>query len=240
MRSSSSSRASFTFDDSVNITLYNFRNLYLLFKPDVISSLVSFNPYYFKSSSSTHSSSSNKPNGISIKQKLSECTEERNMNNNFVTSTNNCFSIRDFLEKTTSESLNESFSINCTGSDQNSTFCLSRNLAETVEVYGEDDEITLNDLNSTIRRAMHCSFTYKNFMYVLGGYSYSTQVSFVSRLNLVTLRWEHKLDRKVSTVVNRSNRRLFSNINFKQPKMDVPQNRYAHSCALDTNNVRKL
>ena len=83
---------------------------------------------------------------------------------------------------------------------------------------------------------MHCSFKYRNFVYVIGGYAYSTQLSFVSRLSLATLSWEHQLDRKVSTVVNRSNRRFFSNINFRQIKMELPMNRYAHSCTLDAKN----
>ncbi len=255
LKAKQSTSNTFSFDDSsVNITLYNLRNLYLLFKPDVISSLVSFNPYYFKSS--THSSNSNKPHGISIKQKynhlilkkreinfklnivylltrLSECSEEQNINNSFVVTTNNCPGSRETLVE-----LDASSTLNCTGPDKDSEKCL--NLAETVQVYKDDDELTINDLNSTIRRAMHCSFTYKDYMYVIGGYSYSNQSSFVSRLNVNTLRWEHKLDRKASTVVNRANRKLFGNINYKQPKLEVPQNRYAHSCALDTKNVSSL
>jgi hypothetical protein len=53
----------------VNVTLFNVKNLYLLFKPDVVASLVSFNPYYFKPASSASSAHSNKPSGILIKHK---------------------------------------------------------------------------------------------------------------------------------------------------------------------------
>ena len=98
----------------------------------------------------------------------------------------------------------------------------------------------MSDLNSTLRRAMHCSFSYKNFMYIIGGYTFSAPaLSFVSRFNLETHKWEHHLDRKTSTVINRSNRKFFSNSNFKQPKLDLPQQRYAHTCSIDPKNVFK-
>jgi hypothetical protein len=53
-----------------NITLFNVKSLYLLFKSDVVSSLISLNPYFYKHSSNYLSSLNfDKPNGISINQK---------------------------------------------------------------------------------------------------------------------------------------------------------------------------
>lgn len=97
-----------------------------------------------------------------------------------------------------------------------------------------------NGLNSNLRRAFHCSFEYNNYLYLIGGYSFSKTTSFVSRLNLLESKWEHDFDRKSSTIVNRSNRKLYSNTDFKEPKLDLPENRYAHSCALDSDNVIKI
>ena len=72
---------------------------------------------------------------------------------------------------------------------------------------------------------------------MIGGYSFIKSHSFVSRQDLTSLKWEHSLDRKASTVVNRANRRFFSSFNFKQPKLDLPELRYGHSCVLDELNV---
>ena len=93
-------------------------------------------------------------------------------------------------------------------------------------------------MNSKLRRGLFCSFEYKNYYYVVGGYSFMMKSqSFVSRLDLNTFKWEHALDRKSSTVVNRANRRFFSSFNFKQPRLDLPESRYAHSCVVDEENV---
>jgi hypothetical protein len=69
----------------------------------------------------------------------------------------------------------------------------------------------------------------------------------VSRLNLNDLKWEHNIDKfKLNKQSNRSNRRLYSDNNFRprliQQKQaisqaELPQSRYAHSCVLDENNV---
>lgn len=99
----------------------------------------------------------------------------------------------------------------------------------------------INILNSTLRRSMHCSFEHKNYMYIVGGYSFAVKsdaISFISRMNIKDFKWEHSIDRRSSTVVNRSNRRYYSNMYFKQPKLDLPQHRYAHSCVVDEENVR--
>lgn len=196
-------------DTVLNITLFHMKDAYFLFKTDLVSSLVSFNPYYFKSPTAG-SSSSTKPAGVSIKPELSSCWEEKHLDKNVVTTKTNCFD----------------------GNDKKET---KSRLVETIK-YSEDGDNLVNDLNSTSRRAFHCSFTYKDYLYVIGGYSFSSQVSMVSRMNLTTLKWEHQLDRKTSTVVNRSNRKLFSNMNFRQLKVDLPQSRYAHSCVLDSLN----
>ena len=112
---------------------------------------------------------------------------------------------------------------------------MKSNLVETINY---QNDLTENQiLNSSLRRAFHCSFKHKDFLYLIGGYSFTNSISFVSRLNLENLKWEHSLDRKASSIINRKNRRLFSNNEFQQPKLDLPQNRYAHSCALDTENV---
>lgn len=119
---------------------------------------------------------------------------------------------------------------------------LKSKLIETINHQQHSDEtISTNQslLYSNLRRAFHCSFEHKNYLYVVGGYSFSKSLSFISRLNLVDLKWEHDLDRKASTIVNRSNRKYFSNTNFnsRQLKLDLPQSRYAHSCALDPDDV---
>lgn len=108
---------------------------------------------------------------------------------------------------------------------------------ETLNYVDEENREPEESFNSTLRRAFHCSFEYKRYLYVIGGYSFSNAISFVSRVNLTDLKWEHSIDRKPSTIVNRSNRRFFSDVNFKQPKIDLPQARYAHSCVLDVENV---
>ncbi len=73
-----------------------------------------------------------------------------------------------------------------------------------------------------MRRAFHCTFKYKSFVYIIGGYSFSTKNninSLISRLDLENFEWEHHLDRNYS-------------------KADqIPKTRYAHSCALDIKNV---
>ena len=109
------------------------------------------------------------------------------------------------------------------------------NFIETLKYKNSDD---LNILNTNLNRAFHCSFLFDDFFYVIGGFSFSKQLSFISRLNLSSLVWEHNIDRRTSTIVNRSNRNFFANIsNFAKPPLDLPSNRYSHSCALDHENV---
>lgn len=113
-----------------------------------------------------------------------------------------------------------------------------RKLVETVRVYADYIDTAVQ---SPLRRAFHCSFEYKDYLYVVGGFSFSPQpVSFVSRLSLANTSapaWEHLIDRKPSTVVNRSNRRFFGEPSFTSIKLDLPRPRYAHACVLDRDNV---
>ena len=118
---------------------------------------------------------------------------------------------------------------------------------ETVNYIDQENSNWIRNLNSTLRRAFHCSFVYRNYFYSIGGYSFATSsLSFVSRLNLNDLKWEHNVDKiKLNKQSNRSNRRLYSENNFRPRLMqkstanqaEYPQQRYAHSCVLDENNV---
>ena len=92
------------------------------------------------------------------------------------------------------------------------------------------------NFNSTLRRALYCSFTFENFFYVVGGFSF-LKINFLSRLELSSMTWEHSPDRNPSAIHNRSNRRFYSNLNYKQPTLNLPQIRYGHSCVLDKLNV---
>ena len=121
--------------------------------------------------------------------------------------------------------------------------CANKNV-ETVN--SSDDEETntyKNSLNYKTRRAYHCSLVHNNYLYVLGGYSFSFQaISFISRLNMINFKWEHFIDRRPKNLSsNRSNRWQFSNQSYKPKQTEQnqiqPSNRYAHSCALDKQNV---
>ena len=101
----------------------------------------------------------------------------------------------------------------------------------------ENDFEWKQNLTSTLRRASYCSLQFDGYLYVVGGYSFR-KINLMSRLNLNSLKWEHSPDQNPSSIHNRSNRRFYSNLNFKQPSLNLPQNRYAHSCVLDKQNVR--
>jgi hypothetical protein len=210
-------------NQNFNVTFFNTTSLYLLFKSDTTSSSI-FNTFnnnnnnnnnketnFFRPSNSINS----KPNGISIKYKFSSPCLKNSSN-----SSNECF------DNDTRQS-NSSFK----------SSSLYKKLIETI-YYNDDETNHVNNLNSKLRRGLFCSFEYKNYYYVIGGYSFVFKSqSFVSRLDLNTLKWEHSLDRKPSTVVNRANRRFFSSFNFKHPRLDLPESRYAHSCVIDEENV---
>jgi hypothetical protein len=115
----------------------------------------------------------------------------------------------------------------------------SKRIIETIDYKDEENKYWKINLNSTLRRAYYCSFEYKNYFYIIGGYSFRP-ITLISRLNLIDFKWEHALDRRApssSAIVNRSNRRFYSSQTYKQNKLDLPQSRYAHSCALDEINV---
>lgn len=120
-----------------------------------------------------------------------------------------------------------------------------KRLAETV-YYGENESERGSDtVNSALKRAYHCSFEYNGYLYAVGGFSFSPNpLSFVSRLPINSSAdlpfWEHFIDRKPSTIINRSNRRFFGEPDFKHIKIDLPKPRYAHSCVIDRNDVRDL
>lgn len=158
--------------------------------------------------------STNHPNGISIKYKFSSQCHNSSQNDDDIYCTNlnrSNLNQRDLSKK--------------------------QYVLETVQYI--DDDYLKSLQNSTLRRAFHCSFMYRNFFYTIGGYSYANTVSLISRLNLSDLKWEHNMDRMHKNS-NRSNRRFFSDYNFKpisDSLNDYPSNRYAHSCVLDENNV---
>ena len=118
-----------------------------------------------------------------------------------------------------------------------------RRLIETVShnenLAGEPDE-EAHTLSSKLRRAFHCSFVYKNFYYIIGGYSFlPNAISFISRLDLDSLKWEHSLEKNYSKKFNRSNRRQYSDVSFEPSEQvqEVPEPRYAHTVVLDEEKV---
>lgn len=112
---------------------------------------------------------------------------------------------------------------------------IQNDLVETIQYLNADNQ---NILDKNLNRAFHCSFVSNNYFYVIGGLSHSDKISFISRMNLTSLEWEHSIDRSPSTIVNRSNRNFFANSsNYQKSNLILPQNRYSHSCALDQDNV---
>lgn len=112
---------------------------------------------------------------------------------------------------------------------------IQSDLVETIHYLNVDKT---NILDKKINRAYHCSFVINDYFYVIGGFSHSDEISFISRMNLTSLEWEHSIDRSPSTILNRSNRNFFENsADYQKPNLDLPQNRYSHSCALDQENV---
>lgn len=113
---------------------------------------------------------------------------------------------------------------------------IQNDFVETIQYLNPDSD---GIFEKKINRAYHCSFLFENYFYIIGGLSHSENMSFISRLNLKSLKWDHNIDRSSSTIVNRSNRNFFANSsNYAKPKLIVPLNRYSHSCALDQENVR--
>ena len=104
------------------------------------------------------------------------------------------------------------------------------------QVNYESDFAWKQNLTSTLRRALFCSFRIDEYFYVIGGYS-SRKINFMVRLDLVTMNWDMSPDQNPSSIHNRSNRRFYSNLNYKQPSLNLPQSRYAHSCVADKVNI---
>jgi hypothetical protein len=114
------------------------------------------------------------------------------------------------------------FLTNCTMSNctigsryQNKTTTHLNRIVKTINYETSDGD---DDLNSSLRRAFHCSFEFRNYFYVIGGYSFlssSSNFNFIERFDLIKLQWQ-----TVKTFKN------------------TPQNRHSHACALDNLNSR--
>ena len=112
----------------------------------------------------------------------------------------------------------------------------SQILFEQIDYKDDFDVLWKKNYNSTLRRALYCSFKTEDYFYLVGGYSFH-KINFLSRLNLNSMKWEHSPDQNPSSIHNRSNRRFYTNLNYKQPTLNLPQSRYGHSCVLDQENV---
>ncbi|CAF0916193.1 unnamed protein product [Brachionus calyciflorus] len=194
---------------TISLTFFNVTSLFLFFKTDVLSSHSLYKSIYLFDDA--------KPNGISVKHKFSSSCDGFNLSESDPSSI--CFNELNLTKNY------------C----ENETECTS-DLIENLK-YKNPDSLDL--LNTRLNRAYHCSFVFENYFYILGGFSFSKKLSFLSRLNLMSLLWEHDIDRTSSTIVNRSNRNFFANIsNFEKPKLELPGHRYSQSCALDNDNKR--
>jgi len=200
-------------ENTFNITFTNITSIYLLFKSDVTSQF-----------QSNKNNNNFKPNGISIKYKFSSPCKNENDNDRI-----ECVSkLKNFN--------NSKLNIRDTRIKSN-----KKRQIETVNYMNTETN------NSNLRRAFHCSFLYQNYYYIIGGYSFVSKdsFSFISRLNLIDLNWQHDIDKPhsnkaTSSTSNRSNRRHYSDFNFKPDnkldQLEFPSHRYAHSCVLDEKN----
>ena len=143
------------------------------------------------------------------------------------------------MNKTEPENSNLLNTNNSKSEHQNLTKRLIQTVSYGENLPGEPDE-EAHAFSSRLRRAFHSSFVYKNFYYIIGGYSFlPNTISFISRLDLSSLKWEHSLEKKNSKKFNRSNRRQYSDVSFEptEQAQEVPEPRYAHTVVLDEEKV---
>lgn len=198
----------------IQLNFYNTTSLFVLFKSDIFSV-------------SEPTLDESKPSGALIKYRFSSsCTDRRIQNVQNTICYNSISNSKPTQQHQNGNTFNQD--------TQTQSKAIALNYFEPKNnaiPYIKLDQKT-NMLNSKLRRAFHCSFVYKNFHYIVGGYSFQSEsVSFISRLDLDTLQWEYKLPERL-----RSNRQKYSSdVNFEPAESEpsTPEARYAHTCVVD-------
>ncbi len=185
------------------INFFNTSSLFLLFKSDI----------YSDGSSPRPSLDLKKPAGVHLNHRFSaSCTDQ------LITNVQNTVCYNSVNPSTSGFSFSNLIS--------------AKDVATKVTTVNyTPPEPSATRLDSSTRRALHTSFVYKNFNYIMGGYSFQSKAvgqSFLARLNLDSLVWEEDLPGRFKEKV-----KFPGGFESAESEVLVPEGRYAHASVVD-------